>query len=39
MMSYRRKFIQSFSAALTNRFLISSSELIYTQKVLKASLN
>jgi hypothetical protein len=37
-MSNRREFIQSFSAALTSPFLISS-ELIGTQKALKASLS
>ena len=37
-MSNRRKFIQSFSVALTSPFLISS-ELIGTRKTLKASLS
>jgi len=38
-MSNRREFIQSFSAAITSPFLISSSELIGTRKTLKASLS
>ena len=38
-MSNRREFIQSFSVALTSPFLISSSELIDTRKILKASLS
>ena len=38
MMSKRREFIQSFSAPLKSQFLISSSELINTQKVLKLNL-
>ena len=37
-MSNRRKFIQSFSVALTSPFLISSG-LIGTRKTLKASLS
>ena len=38
-MSNRRKFIQSFSVALTSPFLISSSGFIGTRKTLKASLS